>query len=133
MDGIGNWSGDQSDYLTTAKIVSYGYVNNSQQAISGGAGEAYLNITNTVNDVTTKFFSSDIYGGVKTIGEDLLALGVNNTDIIWIEVDGKVGIGIRGANATLDVNGNINTNSYYNFTGGGYMYDNGTTLILGHT
>jgi len=55
-----------------------------------------------------------------------------------IDATGKVGIATTVPTQTLDVNGSMNisataSNPYLYFGKGGYMYDNGTATIIGHS
>lgn len=58
--------------------------------------------------------------------------GFDGTKYISMNANGYLGVGTSSPSAKLDVAGTVNLHNI-TFSGGGYMKDNGTALILGHT
>jgi len=95
------------------------------------SGEVYLAFNETKLNETIDDREVDTNANTICVGTTVYLDGEGNCDDIsgvYVDVAGDTMTG----NLAMSDN-NITGLDYVKFTGGGYIYDNGTTLILGHT
>ena len=96
-----------------------------------GAGSSYIRGDLSVGATTPPQNTLDVFGEA-VVGTGYAGTNANTAPTNGLLVEGNVGIGVSAPGAKLDVNGDVKINSRIDFDGGGYIYDNGTQLILGH-
>ena len=152
-DSIGTSSpGYSLDVLDNSGVsgVRIRNTNNTEMAaveLWNNIGQAGFLLTTGSNYALPAY--ANIFGLVSSGTRNLVLGAINNGNIslitnlnekMKITTDGKIGIGtsnpesklhVHGGNITL-TNSTATEQNYIKFGRGGYMYDNGTALILGH-
>lgn len=76
--------------------------------------DVFCQLTGTPGDIIWGVYNvPSNHGFIGSLGDIPFAIRQNNAAVIWIDADGKVGIGTSSPNETLEVNGNILVGGQY--------------------
>ena len=133
------WTNSSGDATYITGNVGIGTTTPGSKLEVNGSTKTKFIILNDVSFPRIQADSTNLYlvtGGANDI--NFFSSNDAVTALMTVKSDGKVGIGTITPSTKLDVVGQINLSSStqsdqrINFGAGGYMYDNGTTIIIGH-
>lgn len=143
LTSIGESITNSLNYGTAGAILMLKTANGSAltsgSRIGGIIFTSLINISNSVNSAGITSYADDNWNDTSAPAnlrfETTPNASITRTERMRITSAGYVGIGTITPTQKLDVAGNVNITSGGNisFGKGGYMYDNGTALILGHS
>jgi hypothetical protein len=143
---IGNWSLDKSKYYNTTQVNSIADTLNSSWKANASAQLTLINSMDnlSLNDVSNNIgnWSANASDYMRNDGDTATGNYTFNNTLLHIDAtNDRIGIGttnptsklhVKGGNITLE-NSTATENNYFKFGKGGYMYDDGTYVVIGHS